>query len=250
MMSSGSSWGVICVGLGAVLCALAPAAFAHTTIAAQAMEGVRSDNALRIGHGCEEGEVAVIAQSVVFPTDAPVLSSSDANPMPADLSEVIEQGGVEGLASLVQDRSIFLDQDVKRDANGNVIGFVGTRGFLTPGLRGRVPFEFSSPNFVAESCAKTLIVQIAIADICSRRPPLLRAQKVDLWIPDNGSQLAVEGAAQGIDGIGAPANLVVNRNTLSNPLPESCGAGYTLTVTPSPAQVDRDLAIKHFWAPR
>ncbi|HXK25977.1 MAG TPA: hypothetical protein VMS55_25140 [Myxococcota bacterium] len=250
MLHSKLLTGVATAPLAVALAALAPTALAHTTIAAQAIEGVRSDNALRIGHGCEEDLRAVIAQSVVFPTDAPDLATSDPSVTVSDLSTVIEQGGIAGLASLVQDRSIFFSQDVKRDANGNVIGFIGKDGFLKTGLHGHVPFEFSSPNFVATSCAKSLIIQVAIADICGLRKPTIQPEKVNLWIPDNGSQLATLGAANDIDGIGAPANLVVNRNLLSNPLDPACGAGYSVTVTPSAAQVDRDLPIPGFWAPR
>jgi hypothetical protein len=227
-------------------------ASAHTTIASAASEGARSDNALRIGHGCEDGDKSreVIAQSVVFPTDQPVLSASDPNATPASLDEVIQQGTLANVAQLVQDRSIFLSQDEKQDENGNVIGFVGKNGRLRDGLRGRVPFEFSALNFVADSCAKSLRVQIAIADICVPGGAALRAGRVNLWIPDNGSQLAIRAAAEGVDGLGSPANLVVNRNLTSNPLPGGCGAGVDVTVTPSAAQVDRDLPIPRFWDPR
>lgn len=231
--------------------AFAPAALAHTTIKSQMTEGVRDDNALRIGHGCsdESGKsFPVIGQSVVFPTDAPVLTPSEPNEAVSDLSEVIEQGSIAGLAGLIQDRSIFDRQGEKTDTNGNVIGFVGTHGELSPELAGRVPFQFTPPNFVAESCVTRLLIRIAIADICKRKG--LAPERVNLWIPDNGSQIATAAEANGVEGIGAPATLVVNRNLLSNPLPERCGAGFTLTVTPSAAQIDRDLPIPRYWLAR
>jgi hypothetical protein len=222
---------------------------AHTTIKSPATEGVRDDNAIRIGHGCGETH-GVTAQSVVFPTDAPELASSDPSVVVLDLSEVITQGSLAGLAQSIQDRSIFLSQTETLDANGNVVGFQARWGKLEPGLLGRVPFQFSPPNFVTESCAKRLLVKIAIADICSVRRPQLDPEKVNLWIPDNGSAIATAALASGVEGIGSPATLTVNRNLASNPLPAECGAGVDVTVTPSAAQIDRDLPIVKFWQPR
>jgi hypothetical protein len=241
--------------LAVVLSALAfaPAALAHTTVKNQMTEGVRDDNALRIGHGCfdESGQAhAVIAQSVVFPTEAPVLTPSEPNEVVNDLSEVIEQGSLAGLIALIQDRSIFTKQAEKTDANGNVVGFHGTHGDLDPTLAGRVPFQFTPPNFVPESCVTKLLIKVAIADVCKRRLPNLRPERVNLWIPADASRIATEAGANGVEGIGSAATLTVNRNVLANPLPESCGAGFTLTVTPSAAQVDRDLPIPRHWPAR
>jgi hypothetical protein len=224
-------------------------AFAHTSIKSQATEGVRDDHALKIGHGCE-GDHDVIAQSVVFPTDAPELASSDPNAVVADLADVIAQGSLAGLAQSIQDASIFAVQEEAVDANGNVVGFYGKRGRLHHNLLGRVPFQFTPPNFVPESCAKRLLIKIAIADICSIRRPNFAPEKVNLWIPDNGSAIATAGLAGGVEGIGGPATLTVNRNLLTNPLPESCGDGIDVTVTPSAAQIDRDLPIPKYWQAR
>ena len=209
-------------------------------------EGVRDDNALRIGHGCE-GDRPIIAQSVVFPTDAPELSTSDPNVVVNDLSEVIRTGTLAGLAQSIQDRSIFTLQTETVDENGNVVGFQARKGSLAANLLGRVPFQFSPPAFVAASCARRLLVQVAIADICSAQQPILDPHKVNLWIPDNGSVFAIEGVAGGVEGIGAPATLTVNRNLSTNPLPSECGAGIDVTVTPSAAQLDRDLPIRYYW---
>lgn len=236
--------------LGGVSIALvmASVATAHTTVRSQATEGIREDNALRIGHGCGETG-AVIAQSVVFPNDAPELTPSDPTAQVADLAEVIVQGSLLGLAQSIQDRSIFEHQTEVEDVNGNVIAFRARRGHLSPNLVGRVPFQFSAPAFVRGSCVKRLLIRIAIADICDTRPPLLDPQKVNLWIPDNGSRLAELGRAAGVEDIGGAATLTVNRNLTSNPLPEACGAGFDLTVTPSAVQVDRDLPMGRFWNP-
>jgi hypothetical protein len=232
----------------AAICAIAPVALAHTSVRSQATEGVRADNALKIGHGCDENPV--IAQSVVFPTDAPLITTNAPGVVIGDLAEVIAQGGIAGLVGAIQDGSIFAIQNAKLDANENTIGFHGKQGLLRIHLRGRVPFEFTAPNFVPDSCATALRGEIAIADICKLKAPTLQPGKVHLWIPDNGSQFAVQGAANGVEGIGGPARLTVNRDLANNPLPDACGAGYAVTVTPSATQVDRDLPIGQYWRVR
>lgn len=239
--------------LAAALClTLAPAALAHTTVRSQATESVTEDNALRIGHGCETPDgarIPVIAQSVVYPTVSPELSTSDGSVVTA-LSAVIEQGTIAGLARAIQDRSVFRAQQVKRDALNNMIGFSGTDGALGVDALGRVPFQFAGPKFVATSCAKRLLVRVAIADVCiygSGLADSVKAGKVNLWLPDNGSQFSVAGKAQNVDGIGSPATLTVNRNLTTNPLLPACGAGIDVTVMPSPADVNANLPIPGVW---
>jgi len=227
-------------------------AFAHTTVRSQATESVTEDNALKIGHGCttpEGARIPMIAQSVVFPSAAPELSTSDGSPV-ASLDAVIEQGTVAGLVRAIQDKGVFRAQQVKRDALGNMTGFSGTSGSLDVDVLGRVPFQFAAPKFVATSCARRLLVKVAIADVCLLGAGLadsVKQGKVNLWIPDNGSAFAVAGKAQNIDGIGAPATLTINRNVAANPLPSSCGAGIDVTVTPSAADVTVNLPIPGVW---
>ena len=228
------------------------AAGAHTTIRSQATESVTDDNALKIGHGCETpdgGHIPVVTQSVVFPSDAPELATSDGSAI-SGLPAVIEQGTLAGLARAIQDRSVFRSQQVKVDALGNQIGFSAQGGSLNVDTPGRVPFQFTAPKFVANSCAKRLLVKVAIADVCLLGKGLadsIQPGKVNLWIPDNGSQFAAIGKPLGIDGIAAPATLTVNRNLTTNPLPASCGAGIDVTVTPSAADVTANLPIPGVW---
>lgn len=225
-------------------------AIAHTTVRSQATEGVSDDNALKVAHGCVDTGLGVTAQSVVFPSNAPVVTASNGTTI-ADLSTVITQGSIAGLLKPVQDKNIFRSETVKTDALGNAIGFSSTLGLLDPNIPGRVPFQFTAPNFVATSCAARLLVKIAIADICVRNAGGIAANiqdgKVNLWIPDNGSNFSTVGKQLGIDGIGAPATLTINRNLTTNPLPASCGAGFDVTVTPSAADVNANLPIAGYW---
>ncbi len=242
--------GILAACAAAALCG--QAALAHTTVRSQANESVTEDNALKIGHGCttpEGARIPIVAQSVVFPSGSPELSASDGSPV-ASLDAVIEQGSVAGLVRAIQDKGVFRAQQVKRDALGNMIGWSGTNGALDVDTLGRVPFQFAAPKFVATTCARRLLVKIAIADVCLIGAGLadsIQAGKVNLWIPDNGSPFAVAGTAQNIDGVGAPATLTVNRNVATNPLPASCGPGIDVTVTPSAADVTTNLPIPGVW---
>ena len=240
------------VVIGGALVAVASATFAHTTLRDQATEGITADNAFRIGHACTTAQGAplpVVAQSVVVPTVNPQLTASDGSAV-ASLSSVIQQPSLAGLISPIQDRSIFQAQQMKLDSLGNKIGFSSTRGSLTHLFVGRVPFQFAPPRFATASCAKRLLVRIAIADICVREigRRSLDVGKVNLWIPDDSSLYATEARALRNDhGLGAPATLTINRNLATNPLPQACGAGIDVTVTPSAEDVDRNLSIPGYW---
>ena len=250
-MSDSSTFRVFfACSLIAALCASSTGAWAHTSIKSQATEGNTEDNALKIGHGCPRAgglpDRPVIAQSVVFPGEVAELSASDDSTL-ADLSEVIEQGNLAGLLDTIQDRSIFSIQGERHDANGNAIAFWGRNGLLTVGFRGRVPFQFTAPNFIATSCVKRLLVKVAVADICDTSSPVILPQKVNLWIPDNGSRYAAAGKAKGVEGIGEAATLTVNRDLAANPLDVACGDGIDVTVTPTPTDVNTYLPIPGYW---
>lgn len=217
--------------------------FAHDEIKIKSMfEGTSNDNAIVIGHGCEAKEKPVRAQSVVFPTVNPELIASDGRTI-ADLSEIIGASLYAGQVDLIQNKDIFQSQNEKQDALGNTIGFYSTDGNLQTNLQGRVPFQFVAPSFSKSTCATALKIEVAVADICIFSAPTIRASKVNLWIPDNGSQYAIAGKAQNVDGLGEPPVLQIKRNLVKNPLNAGCGAGFTVRVRPSAADVDANLAI-------
>ncbi len=237
---------------GAALAVAVSTASAHTTIRSQATEGVTEDNALKIGHTCEtadESHIPVIAQSVIFPTLDPVLTASDGSTI-ANLAQVIEQGSLVGLGRPIQDKSVFKMQRQKYDELGNVIGFEAAAGSLDPEIPGRAPFQYAAPRFVAGSCAKRLLIKVAIADICVRGTGMndsIAFGKVNLWIPDDSSQIATLAKSRNVDGVGGAATLTVNRNLTTNPLAAACGAGIDVTVTPSAADIDKNMPIAGFW---
>lgn len=223
---------------------------AHTTVRDQMTEGKSGDTALKIGHGCTTAggvKRGVIAQSVTWPNVNPVITASDSSTINS-LSEVITSAtGLVGLIKPIQSRDIFARQGVKLDANGNIVAFHGREGLLPPTFVGRVPVQVSSVAFQTASCAKKLLVKVAIADICAVGAPTLIEGKVNLWVPDNGSSYANIGKSRNIDGVGAPATLTINRDLVTNPLDGACGAGIDVTVTPSAAEVDANLPIPLYW---
>lgn len=233
------------ISVAAVMGVAVQSAFAHTGIRDKAVEGLSAYNAIAIGHTCEipgtETSRPVIAQSVVFPTLDPQVYRAD-NLKPLSLENIIEQGSLVDLPQLIQDKSIFTKQDEKTNAEGQVTGFIGAYGNLQPNLRGVVPFRMGSVNFVADSCAKTLLVKVAIADICTRAfPP--KPGTANLWIPNTTSKFS----DPTIDGIGAPATLTISRDLVANPLRPACGAGFDVVVSPSDQDIDQNLKIRNYW---
>lgn len=239
----------ILAGVMSTLLLAATGAQAHTTVRDQMTEGKSGDTALKIGHGCTTAggiKRGVIAQSVTWANVNPVITASDSSTISA-LSEVITQGSLLGLIKPIQSNDVFAKQGVKLNANSNIIAFHGRDGVLPPTFLGRVPVQVSSVNFEPTSCAKKLLVKVAIADICVATAPTLVEGKVNLWIPNNGSSYATIGTSRNIDGIGAPATLTINRDLVANPLDQACGAGIDVTVTPTAAEVDANLSIPLFW---
>lgn len=221
----------IVLATAALVCA--PHALAHTTVQSQVSEGTTAYNNLVIGHGCTLAngtKLPVIAQSVLFPTVNPTYKATAAvtgNPAVVSISNFAN------IPQLIQDRNVFSKQKEKTNAAGNVIGFEGTEGSLDPTLHGLVPFRTAGVSFPADSCATKLVVQVAIADICQKNGAK------NLWIP----ALTAKYADPTVDGIGAPASLTFNRDLVKNPLPASCGSGYTFTVIPSAEDVDANLKL-------
>ncbi|CAG7856488.1 hypothetical protein MCAMS1_00994 [biofilm metagenome] len=232
-------------------------AYAHDGFSKEVIEGTFEKMELIISHGCDDNPI--IAQSVLFPTLNPTLRSTDSNNNPVkppnDLSEVIDNGNLEGLVDLVQDRSIFLDQDEKLSELSNPIGFYGKKGFLKHNLLGSVPFKFFAPFFTANTCYSKIFVETAIADICSTKAPAIQPGKISLFIPDNGSRIGETAKANGAEhGVGEPSVLTIKRNLETNPFLDSdfnpttaCGEGINVWVTPSAEDVDKNLPIPGFW---
>jgi len=266
----------------AALIAWQQPAQADTTIESKVTEGLTAYNSIQIGHGCavNEGQptekmLPVIAEVVVLPTDDSNGELTDDKGLPFSsglkLSDVIaDANGLLNKISLVQNRDVFSKQDVIYDPDGRTVtssgqevpaavGFYGRSGKLQTNLRGRIPFRFSPPTFKAgttDSCVNTLLVQVAVADVCkvSKRPV---AGQLNLWFPHKTvvfSDEEIDGLAddehklEGTPYTGAPATLTINRTTA---LDASCnGQGKTAIFWPTTAWIDKTVNIPKFWKPK
>ncbi|TXI20630.1 MAG: hypothetical protein E6Q62_00760 [Nitrosomonas sp.] len=214
---------------------------AHTVIEPpQVTEGQKSENYLVITHGC--GDSPVIGSSIVFPDGVDSTIAVNGNPYTGSLTDFVTNWG--NVVQLYQDRSVFSEQDVKRDANGNVVGFwAGGGRAIASHLYGRIPFVTSAVLINPESCAKTVRFAAAAVDICKITgiDGINGENAVSFWTPAVGSKYDGTPGSHAYD---FPVFFTINRDLETNPLPESCGAGQQVSVRPSAAQVDRDMPIQ------
>ena len=219
----------------ATFIALSQASYGHTRLEApQINEGARVYNNEVIGHGCTDpatgsNTINTLGTVAVFPdgVDSSVTVNGIASSTP--LTDIVSGWGI----GKVQSKSIFPDEGVMKDANGNVTGYwTGGAPGLTAGLVGLIPFRTN-----AVSCAKSVQFVVAIADICAITDiNSFNESNVKLWTPAVGSNF--DGV--GLDGYNSPATLTVVRTSA---LPASCGAGDVVVVTPSAAQLNRDFPV-------
>lgn len=91
------------------------------------------------------------------------------------------------------------------------------------------------------SCARSVKVIVAIADICKVTPISGFVDGVvETWTPAVGS--SYDGV--GLGGFDSPASLTVTRDLVNNPLDAACGEGVDVEIVPSAAQLNRDMPIK------
>lgn len=120
---------------------------AHTVLEVpQITEQKRSSNNIVIGHGC--GESPVIGTSVVIPDgiDSTITTGTTqaggTDPYTGTLSNFINWGNA---IQLLQNRSVFSEQNEKTDSLGNVVGFWsgGGKG-VAANLNAYIPFTISA----------------------------------------------------------------------------------------------------------
>lgn len=200
----------------------------------------KATNHLTIGHGCQGNDV--IGTSAVFPDGQDSIITIDGNVHSGTIDEFVSNWG--GVFQLLQNRSVFAEQDVKLDSNGNTTGFWsgGGRG-MAAHLNAQIPFTISAVILNSESCAKSVRFAVAVVDICTITTFADFADDtVSLWVPAVGSQFDGKPGGHAYD---SPAFLTIVRDLEGNPLPESCGEGIAVVrVTPSAAQINRDMPIR------
>lgn len=204
----------------AVLCVAGQAAFAHTGVRSQAVEGVAGFNDFTITHGCN-GNISlgdhqdVIAMSALFPNAAdpalakvyqlnskgiqveelPDLSNHIQGVLPGVGFTNLGVGLVAGNNTLFGNFLPILDTDTLVGAHPAPLirgyhTWAGPEPYNTPVLPERVasltglsPFRYGAVKFQITSCAKSLKVRIAVANWCKRgKKTAADDDRVDLWI--------------------------------------------------------------------
>ncbi len=222
-----------------VMTGAAQHALAHTVFEVpQATELKKTANNVVIGHGC--GSASVIGTSVVFPDGESSIITVGADPYSGTLTDFVQNWG--NVFQLLQNRSVFSEQDEKNDPNGNVVGFWSGGGrSLAANLNAHIPFAMGAIVIEPESCAKSVRFAVAIVDICKLTSINdFTEDSVSFWTPAVGSKYDGTPGSHAYD---SPAFFTINRDLEANPLPETCGDGSEVFVKPSAAQVDRDMPI-------
>ncbi len=235
------------------LCSLATAmfaagqgVFAHTRLQTPTIdENTRVYNNTVISHGCKEpdtgeADITTIGTVVVFPdgVDSSITVDGEASADP--LSDFVANWG--GKVGKIQNKDLFELEDVITDPLGNVLGFwaggsPGRHGHLL----GLVPFRTDAIIIEPTSCAQTVKFIVSIADVCKLTNIAGFADDtVMLWTPAVGSNF--DGTPD-LNGYNSPASLTIKR---TSDLPESCGGeGVDVVVTPSAAQLNRDMPVEY-----
>lgn len=239
--------------------ALSQAAWAHTRLTTPAIQESPATqvhgntyNAAAITHGCapignSQERPAVIASSIVFPdlTDSTVKIGGVVQEGQTG-GEYLDWGGIRHVLSkdafekgkLTYGRSGFAP-------GASPVGIHVWKGHI-PGSDyiGLVPMSTAPIKILPDSCAKSVTLRIAIADICKLTNKAgFNDSTVDLFTPAVGSNF--DGV--GLHGYDSPASLKITRNLAENPLDASCGAGVDVVIDPSAAQLNADMPIPGIW---
>lgn len=263
---------------------------AHTGVKDTGSEGTTLYTAFTLTHGCAtnaggettatglgiDGNTAqksVIAQSVLFPNanDAvfgKIDSAGYIDTTGMVLSDHIQgvSGGVLPITPSATLPQPFPNTYVVREANSNTRATGGTtRGFQ--GWGGEIPegggtvalggFKVAGISFVSTSCAKSLKVQIAVANFCHAggKAKDTGSDRADIWIGHMTTKfndpLLMPNAAGTQVGNGDTRDkiywptLTINRNLGTNPFLDAsnCGSGFDVGIHPSDPDIDANLPL-------
>lgn len=194
-----------------------------------------------IGHGCKDAEgnaiIDTLATVLVFPDGVDSIISVDGETTDKPLTDYVQNWG--SPVKKVQSNDVFTREEVIKDPLGNTLGYWAGLGGLKGGFTGLIPFRTSGVIMEPTSCAKSVKFVVAIADICEITDVAgFSDDKVMLWTPAVGSTFD---GTEDLNGYDSPASLTVNR---VSEMPSSCGDGVEVMVTPSAAQLNRDMTIE------
>ena len=206
--------------LATLICGVGQVALAHTGVKDEAGEGVAGYNAFTITHGCTsnatpEGSATpavagnVIAQSVLFPNSANVQDSvvhkldvkgieiEELSDLSKDIEGVNSRLGFSGMGIgiVAGGGTLFPNIMPTIDDKKAIRGYAtwgGTGGGPFKGAdlqesivstTGLSPFRYGSIKFKPTSCAKSLMIRVAVANWCKRgAASKKKADRLDVWI--------------------------------------------------------------------
>lgn len=214
------------------------------------LEGTEVYNNVVIRSACfNGGNPPVIGQTVVFPNGSDSTVTINGIVSTLHIDNFLSYGPSH--LNRIESHDAFLIGGSKSpygvstfpEAEPPIIGFWGGNGQINGNNHGLIPFSTDAMNFTPASCAKSVTLVLAIADVCQITSVSgFNNGTVNLWTPVVGSDY--DGSATGTsNSYNSPATLTVTRNLTTNPLPSSCGAGVDVTVTPSATQLNNDMPV-------
>ncbi len=192
-----------------------------------------TSTAVNIPHGCTDNPVIGNVFFLPDTTDAIVHTSTASNFEPFEAPEGVT--ALDYIANapfirLVKSNDVFATTEFINDPLvGNPIGFWAAGGELPAhNWIGRLPMTITSVAIVPESCATSVQLVPAIANICivtgmdGIDGSDVDNPNVDFW--------TAPGVGTTYDGPdwSSPASYTITRDLESNPLPESCGDGISV----------------------
>lgn len=235
-------------------------AMAHTTVATKntpdeynsrnELEGTSSLNYFSIPHGCDGKPVR--AQSVVFPNGADSIAERSDTGESVNLGDHIEGNSVMGaqpainslfkrIKKLVGPVPAFISHGTEETEDTRA--FVYTEGKLKDGFLGLIPWRATFPKFKSDSCATALTVYIAVANYCTKSKNEDENDRADIWM----GQLTEKFDDPDVVSVGFWPYIKIVRDLESNPIDESCGEGFEISVYPSDEAIDEFLPIDGYW---
>ena len=206
-----------------------------------------TSTAVNISHGCTTNPVI---GNVMFLPDTGALMESSTNNF--ETFEAVEEGTMldyltkPATIRLGVSTALFDTSELIMDGEGlNPIGFWAAGGGSIPASNhyGRLPFTISAVGIVETSCAHTVRIVPAIANICV-------VTGVDGIDGSDSDNVNVDfWTAPGVGTIydapawNYPAKFDVERDLETNPLPESCGEGMSVRIFPGADQLNRDMPV-------
>ena len=248
----------------AIIAILAAMAFsgtaqAHTTVLTKntpdeynsrnELEGTTGVNHFSLPHGCDGNPVE--AQSIVFPNGENAVAIRKDTNEPVSLSDNITGNAImapkpaKNEATFKKTETLSGPVPLFENHGENI---EDTRAFIFTDANNLkaddlalIPWRATFPKFNSESCAMALTVNIGIANYCTEsRDDTGRA---DIWI----GRLTSLFDDPNVVSVDFWPFLRVIRDLENNPMGESCGDGFEISVTPSDASMDEFLPIAGFW---